>query len=53
MPRIGSNDARIRMYGFKNRAWHRDTYRAFEGLRTRALDWFPLSEPPGIDWNSF
>ena len=53
MPRICSNDARMRIYGFKNRAWHRDTYRAFEGLRTRAFDPGRLTEHPGIDWYNF
>ena len=51
MPRICSNDARMRIYGFKNRAWHRDTYRAFEGLRTRAFDPGRLCDHPGIDWD--
>ena len=52
MPRICSNDARMRIYSFKNRVWHRDTYRAFEGLRMRALDPGGLCDHPGIDWDA-
>ena len=51
MPRICSKDAKIMSCDIKNKAWYRDTYSAFEGLRTRAFDPDHLYEHPGNDWD--
>ena len=51
MPMIYSNDARMMNHEFKNQGDYRDTYSAFEGLRTRAFDPGRLCDHPGIDWD--
>ena len=49
---IYSNDARMKIYDFINRAVYRDTYSAYEGVRKLALDCFRFSERPGSDWDA-
>ena len=51
MPLVCLKDAKIMSCNFKNKAWYRDTYSAFEGLRTRAFDPGRLCDHPGIDWD--
>ena len=48
---IYSNDARMMNHEFKKEGDYRDTYSAFEGLRTRAFDPGRLCDHPGIDWD--
>ena len=52
MQAICSNDAKIIIYDSKNRAGCRDAYSAFGRVWKPTLDWFHLSEPPGIDWDA-
>ena len=51
MPMIYSNDARMMNHELKNQGDYRDTYSAFEGLRTRAFDPGRLCDHPRIDWD--
>ena len=51
MLRICSNDARMKIYGFKNRAGCRATYSALWRVRMIAFDLGRLSEHLGIDWD--
>ena len=49
IPTIYSNDARMMIYGFKNRAGCRVTYSALWCVRKLAFDPGRLSEHPGRD----
>ena len=51
MPRICSNDARMKVYDFMNRAGYRDTYSAFGRMSKLAFDPGRFSVRPGNDWD--
>ena len=51
MPIICSNDARMKVYDFMNRASYRDTYSALGSWKMRDSDCFRLSECPRSVWD--
>ena len=51
MQAIYSNDARMKIYDFMNRAGYRDTYSVLWSLKMLAFDPNRLYEHPGRDWD--
>ena len=49
---ICTKDARMMIYEFEYRVRSRDAYSMFGRVWKPALDWFRLSERPGIDWDA-